>query len=66
MNVHYWEIGLSRPVFILKVKKTRVTYIIVSKGTLHFKYVFKEQTKQLQKDEIKEESQLNCTNVFFL
>ena len=44
----------------------RGTYIIVSKGTLHFKYVFKEQTKQLQKDEIKEESQLNCTNVFFL
>ena len=34
----------------------RGTYIIVSKGTLHFKYVFKEQTKQLQKDEIKEES----------
>ena len=44
----------------------RGTYIIVSKGTLHFKYVFKEQTKQLQKDEIKEESQLNCTSVFFL
>ena len=40
-------------------------YIIVSKGTSHFKYVFKEETKQRQtkKDNIKEEGHLNYTTV---